>query len=52
VPCPLVAAAIAAGGVAWLVALRLTNHVLLGEINRLVAKGRRLISPTPAASLP
>ncbi len=52
VPFPLVAVAIAAGGVAWLVALRLTNHVLLGEINRLVAKGRRLISPTPAASLP
>ena len=42
-PFALVVAAIAAGGAAWLLVVRLTDHALAGELRAVVARGRRMV---------
>lgn len=50
VPFALVAAVIAAGVAAWLGAVFLTDHALLDELRRIVAKGRQMAGLTPDAT--
>jgi O-antigen/teichoic acid export membrane protein len=42
-PFPLVIVAIAVGFAAWLAAIRLTGHVIAGEVFRLLKRGRALV---------
>lgn len=51
IPFALVALVVAAGLVAWLGAIFLTNHALTGELRRIVAKGRQLIGLSPDATV-
>lgn len=50
VPFALVAAVVAAGVAAWLGAVFLTDHALLDELRRIVAKGRQMAGLTPDAT--
>jgi O-antigen/teichoic acid export membrane protein len=52
IPVALTVGAIAAGLVAWVGTMRLMNHVLFGEVRRLLAKGRQYTGLASGAATP